>query len=96
MGKLLILLAATLVLSGCIYSHRIEPLMKDFSSTPSGDGRSSGDIKTVTFYVSIEWDKNGIGEIAKKHGISEIYYADIETTSVLGYWERKRVHIYGR
>ncbi len=70
--------------------------MTDFSSTASGEERSSGDIKTVAFYVSVEWDKNGIGSIAKKHGIEEIYYADIETTRVLRYWKRQRVHIYGR
>ena len=70
--------------------------MTDFRSTPVGDGRSSGDIKTVTFYVSVEWDENGIGAIAKKHGIEEIYYADIEETRVLGYWRQQKVHVYGR
>lgn len=70
--------------------------MTDFAATPAGSERSSGDIKTVTFYVSVEWDKNGIGTIAKEHGIEEIYYADIETFIVLGYWQQQRVHIYGR
>ncbi len=94
--RLALLPAICLALSGCIYAHTVEPLMTDFSATQAGDGVSSGDIKTVTFYVSVEWDKNGIGSIAKKHGIDEIYYADIETVSVLMYWRQQRVRIYGR
>lgn len=96
MVRLIALVALNLLLTGCIYSHTVAPLMTDFAETPAGNGGGSGDIKTVTFYVSVEWDKNGIGTIAKKHGIEEIYYADIETISVLGYWTQKRVHVYGR
>jgi len=81
---------------GYVYSHSTEPLMTDFSSTPAGAERTSGAVKTVSFYVTVQWDKNGIGTIAKKHGIEEIYYADIETIKVLNYWQRRRVHIYGR
>lgn len=95
MRLLVILLGASLLLSGCIYSHTVQPLMTDFVSTPAGDGLSSGDIKTVSFYVSVEWDENGIGTIAKKHGINEIYYADIETTRVLWYWRQQRIQVYG-
>ena len=95
MRLLFILLSVSLLLSGCIYSHTVQPLMTDFVATPVGDGLSTGDIKTVTFYVSVEWDKNGIGSIAKKHGIDVIYYADIETTRVLWYWRQQRVRVYG-
>ncbi len=96
MYRLVGVLSVCLILSGCIYSQTIEPLMTDFDSTSAGDARSSGEIKTITFYVSVAWDKNGIGTIAKKHGIEEIYFADIETIRVLGYWRRQRVHVYGR
>lgn len=94
--RLIVMAALGLVLSGCIYAHTVAPLTADFTGTPAGNGSSSGEIKTVTFYVSVEWDKNGIGTIAKKHGIEEIYYADIETVSVFRYWTQKRVHVYGR
>jgi hypothetical protein len=70
--------------------------MTNFDETPVGGSGSSGDIKTVAFYVSVEWDKSGIGTIARKHGIEEIYYADIETTRIFRFWKRERVHIYGR
>lgn len=96
MRRLVVSAALCLLLSGCIYSHTVVPLMTDFDSTPAGSTRKSGDVKTVKFYVSVEWDENGIGTIAKKHGIDEIYYADIETTRIFTFWKRRRVHIYGR
>lgn len=90
------LLFFCLVLNGCIYSHTVEPLMTDFDGTSAEEARSSGDVKTVTFYVSVEWDVNGIGAIARRQGIEQIDYADIETTSVLSYWRQQKVHVYGR
>lgn len=112
MSRFAAILAISVALSGCastvgiqafpqsifgyVYSHTTEPLMTDFSSTPAAAERSSGAVKTLTFYVTIQWDKNGIGAIAKANGIEEIYYADVETIKVLNYWQRRRVHIYGR
>ena len=96
MVRLIAISLACVSLTGCIYAHTVEPLMTDFSSTSVGEERSSGDTKTVTFYVSVEWDVNGIGAIARRHGIETIDYADIETTSVLRYWRQQKVHVYGR
>jgi len=70
--------------------------MTDFESTDSGGTVSSGDVKKVSFYVSVEWDENGIGEIAKANGINEIYYADIEERRIFTYWKKRQVHVYGR
>jgi len=94
--RLLLMAALILTLSGCIYSHTVEPLMTDFELTPTGDEPSSSEVKSVTYYVTVEWDENGIGTIAKANGIEDIYYADIETTRILRFWKRRRVHIYGR
>ena len=35
------------------------------------------------------------GEIAKEHGFETVYYADLETLSVLGVWTQQYVHVYG-
>lgn len=91
-----LLLIACLGLQGCLYSNTTRPLMTDFKSTDVGDDVSTGDVKRVSFYVSVEWDENGIGEIAQANGISEIYYADIEQTRILFYWQKRKVHVYGR
>lgn len=96
MLRLPVLFGTLLALSGCVYSHTIDPLTADFSMTPSGAERGNGDTKMVAFYVSVEWDENGIGTIAREYGIEEIYFADIETIRILGYWKQQRVHVYGR
>ncbi|MEQ1803485.1 MAG: TRL domain-containing protein [Gammaproteobacteria bacterium] len=95
------LLAAAALLGGCgvrglIYSRTVEPLMTDFDATPVATTASSGDVKTISFYVDVEWGHTGIGEIARQKGLGEIYYADLETTTVLGYWSRDVVRVYGR
>ena len=89
------------VVSGCtsggIYSHITRPLVTDLRGTPIGEKTAAQDIKHFTIEgYHIEWDSNAIGEIAKNHGIEEIYYADLETLSILGIWSQYHVHIYGR
>ena len=82
---------------GTIYSHTTRPLDLNFSKTPKGGGRGEeGDIKHFYYYVHVLWDTNAIGDIAKQNGIETIYYADIETLKVLGYWNQYTVHIYGK
>lgn len=84
---------------GLLYTHTTTPLTHNFDQTPAGYGNKSGNGSTKQLHVQItaKWDTNGIGEIAKKSGITEIYYADIEEISVLGgFWEQDYVHIYGK
>ena len=99
-STLVILLTLAVATSGCVraalYSRTVQPLTTDFRATPVAPDRSESDIKTVTFYVDVEWGDNGIGEIARQKGIAEIYYADVETITVLGYWKQHYVRVYGR
>jgi hypothetical protein len=89
-----------LLMAGCtpgfIYTHQTEPLALNFRTTPSGRNAAKGDVKHFSYYVDVRWDKNGIGEIARKNDIEEIYYADLETFSVLGIWQQRWVHVYGK
>ena len=96
-GLVLSILASQLLCgcTGLVYTHTIEPLTLDLHDTPVVDESSSGDIKKFQYYVEVQWDKNGIGAIAKKYGFDEIYYADLETLRVLGIWTQRWVHVYG-
>jgi len=85
--------------SGLIYTHVTTPLDLDLNNTPVFTGRQQagkGDTKTIRYYVQIDWDSNAIGDIAKKAGLTEVHYADLETLSVLGIWTQKTVHVYGQ
>ncbi|MEX2208466.1 MAG: TRL domain-containing protein [Myxococcota bacterium] len=83
---------------GLIYTHVTRPLTINFDRTPVANGsHAKGDVKELRYnaYLRVLWDENSIGSIAKEAGFKEIYYADLETFSVLGIWTQYRVHVYG-
>lgn len=99
------ILLATLffTLSGCspygyIFHHTTRPLDSNMNRTPAMANNSpEGDIKHFSYNViDIRVGKNGIGDIAREYGLTEIYFADIETLRILGIWEQEFVHVYGR
>lgn len=94
-------LLACVASSGCapfgiIYTHTFEPLSTDFHETPVATEHAPGDVKQLHVYVRVLWSGNALGEIAKENGIDQIYYADLETLSVLGIWTQEWAHVYGR
>lgn len=82
-------------LVGVVYTHTIRPLDVNANQTPVGLTKSSSDIKYFNYYLNVMWDSNAIGEIAKENGIRNIYYADLETVSILRIWTQYTVHVYG-
>ncbi len=95
------MLSAVLMFTGCgttglIYSHVTTPLDVNMSQTPTSVGEAEGSIKELTFYVSVLWDSNAIGDIAKANGMETVYYADIEVLQILGVFKQYTVHVYGK
>lgn len=100
MARSIVVLAAAL-LSGCtsglIYTHTVRPLTTDFDRTPVGERVSEGDIKDVRLYnIEVQWDSNAAGDVAREHGFEQLYYADLETFSILGIWTQQTLHLHGR
>ena len=99
----ILVLAAVLLLSfsgcglGLIYTCRIEPYDTDLSETPVVMTAQKGDTKQLRYsIIGARWDSNAIGEIAKANGIETVYFADVETLSVLlGIWTQRWIIIYG-
>jgi hypothetical protein len=55
-----------------------------------------GGIVRLTYDLyDVRWSSNAIGDIAKRSGIETICFADLETTSIMGVWNRYRIHVYG-
>jgi hypothetical protein len=93
----------TLTLLGGIYSHTVQPLTINRESTDvrkdmkEGAGRVTQIDYPLTAGLSVRVGKNGLGQVAKEHGITTIYYADLEQWSaVFGLWSMEVVHIYGQ
>jgi hypothetical protein len=94
-----VMLAA--LLSGCgagiIYTHTVTPLSLDLHQTKVVQTDKTGDIKHIQFlYLGVAWDSVAYGDIAKKNGMNELYFADLETLSVLRIWNQYTVHLYGK
>lgn len=91
--------AGTLPLAGCgtgAFYHRVTlPLDINFNNTPVHPPASRGSTKEFRYYVDVQWDSNGIGDIAKKAGLSKIYYADRTVWSIAGVWTQVFVTLYG-
>lgn len=87
---------------GGIYSHTVQPITFNREPIEFLDNleQAQGQINHVqagTLMASIRLGKNGIGDVAKKSGISTVYYADIERRIILfGLWQESILHIYGR
>ncbi len=89
------------LLSGCgkgiIYTHTMEPLSLDMYQTKVVQSEGTGNIKHIQVSpVGVAWDSVAFGDIAKKNGMNELYFADLETFQVLGIWNRYTVHLYGK
>lgn len=98
---------AALLLAGCappyglIYSDTVAPYSTKFNETPAGTRRcviSSHQIREPVTGRNIyaEWTSSFILNEARKAGITEIYYMDKRTLSVLfGIYRRESLLIYG-
>jgi hypothetical protein len=88
--------------TGLLYKHTLEPLTTNFHKTPSaivGSDEKSGDVKHLHvpyFNLDVMSDSNAIGDIARREGFEEVYYADFETLSILSIWNQYTVHVYGK
>jgi hypothetical protein len=97
----LIALALASLVSGCatglIYTHTWRPLTVDMRQTRVVDTEKSGDVKHIALRMPlVAWDSAAIGDIAKKNGMTELYFADVETFSILTIWNQNTVHVYGK
>jgi len=87
-------------LTGKVFTHIRVPYTTDLHNTPVTDIHSNGIIVRIEEPVSgyglyTELNSNAMGDIAKKHGLSKIYFADLETFDILGIWKHEKLHIYG-
>lgn len=93
------MLAASGCVSGIVYQRTVRPLDVNLSGSPvfKRDLNRTGAVNKLTIQgLDILWDSNAIGDVARRTGMKEIYYADIETLQILGVWRTDTVHLYGK
>lgn len=93
------LLLGALPLTSCgtaaWYHHVTLPLDTNYRDTPVVTAKSKGDTKQFRYYVDVNWDSNGIGDIAREAGFKKVYYADRTVLSIAGIWTQVFVTVYG-
>ncbi|MGW8185636.1 MAG: hypothetical protein ACWGNK_00160 [Desulfobacterales bacterium] len=88
------------VLIGAVYTRVKFPLTADLDQTPAAVETGNGKIVRIKepfsgYGIYAEFKSNAIGEIAKRHGLKTVYYADIERLSILGIWRHDEVIVCG-
>lgn len=86
---------------GYLYTDVSFPLSKNHKAQSAGSMRGGSDVKRIRepftgADIRAVWDSNAIGDIAKQHGIAEIYSADLHIFSVLfGIWSQYEIVVVG-
>lgn len=86
---------------GLIYTNIKVPLTENLNVTPvPGSGPNSGRTLEIRepvtgVGISAKVDSNAIGDIAGKHGMQTLYFADQQIFSILGIWNSNRTILYG-
>lgn len=89
------------LLRGPVFTWVKIPMTTDLNRTPVLlEERQYGSILHIEepfsgYGMYAEIDTNGVGAIARKHGLKTIYFADREIFSILGVWRTETVHVYG-
>lgn len=89
--------------NGGIYAEFKAPLTVDFHGTPCGAELKKASESYTTYvglwfissFCSAAWDDVAIAEIAKRHGITEVAYADYELKSYVGVYAEFTINVYG-
>lgn len=101
--SLLLLLLLFALLNGCgiLYTNVVEPYTTDFNNTPVGFKKCIIRIhkirEPITGYgISAEWDTKEISKAMQKAGMKEVYFADIQTlTLLLETYRMRTLILYG-
>jgi hypothetical protein len=101
LGRLLLAVALALGLTGCgaglIYTHVTVPLDLDLHATPAQAGKGRSDWKTFSYVIRVDWDSAEVADAAHEAGLTELYYADMEVTSIFfGLWVQRQAIVYGK
>lgn len=89
------------VLAGCthgmLFTAVTEPATLEFHHTPVGSKTCTLANHRVEYNrVSVEWDASRVKDLALQVGMTNIYYADLRTVSILrGVYRKKTLIVYG-
>lgn len=88
---------------GLIYTNIKHPITTQYNNSPTGPlARKASESKTAFFHdyiltgFSAGWDDAKVADIARKGGIKDVSYAELEAMEILGVYAEFRVTVYGQ
>ena len=88
------ILAAALLLAGCLYSNVVAPLSTDLNKTTLGNKEGRASTHSVLWLVS--WGDAGVAAASKNGGLTTMNHMDSEIFQVLyGLYTQETVVVYG-
>jgi len=87
-------LVTVLALSGCIYTHVLEPLDIDVNKTVLGQKQGKSSMESVLWLIA--WGDAGTAAAAKQGGITTVNHMDREILFVIfGLYTKTTTIVYG-
>ncbi len=72
------------------------PATVEFHHTPVGSKSCALVNRKIEYRVSVEWDAGRVKDLALQAGMTNVYFADIRTVSMLrGVYRQKTLIVYG-
>jgi hypothetical protein len=89
------------ILRGYVFTKVKVPCTRDLHASPASPGAAEGKVIQIREPISgygiyAEFNSNAIGDVALRHGLGEVYFADRELLSILGVWRHRKIHVYGQ
>jgi len=98
---LLAAISCTGCMRGWVYTNVTVPLVCNMDKTPRGSKMATIDSRQIKepitrVRMSVEWNSHAIGDAAKRKGLKEVYFADMQTFSLFGgVWKQRKVRVWG-
>lgn len=87
---------------GLLFSSVKAPVSINFDNTPAGRQLSRVSQSSTYYFrdfiitgMDFSWGSVGINEIARKGGLSQVYFADYEYLNILGIYAQFTINVYG-
>lgn len=87
---------------GLLFSSVKAPVSINFDNTPAGRQLSRVSQSSTYYFrdfiitgMDFSWGSVGINEIARKGGLSRVYFADYEYLNILGIYAQFTINVYG-
>lgn len=88
------------ILRGYVFTRVKVPYTRDLHATAVSPAGADGKVIQIRepfsgYGIYTEFSSNAIGDVALRHGLGKVDFADREQFSILGVWRQRKIYVYG-